>query len=329
MMRIFAIILGFVLHIQTALALTAEEKLTNPELENRARLISAQMRCLVCQNQSIEDSEAGLAKDLRTEIRRLLSEGQSDTEIVTAIQQKYGDYVLLSPPMKAETLLLWFSPILIVLIGGGILWQHFRKQHSPAPTSAPVAAVVIAEAAPPRIKTILLMLVVILVLSIGGYFVLERSGVIGNYQEAAQIEQQVMGMVEGLAARLEEEPDDLAGWQQLARAYAVLDLAAETVDALLQVARLMPKDWKAQTFPLEMILAKGLSKDYQTSAQELLARLAALNSERLEYLFFAGHYAKLDGDMDQARAYWQKLYDRLPEDSPILGQLRQEIENTR
>ena len=322
MIRIFVIIFGLMLPMQIALALTAEERLDDPDLESRARDISAQMRCLVCQNQSIEDSEAGLAKDLRVEIRRLLSQGQNDAEIITAIQQKYGDYVLLNPPMKPETLLLWLSPILILLIGGGILWQHFRQQNTVAP--APVTAVHIADTAPPRTKMIALMFVLVFLLSAGGYSIFTWFG-IGNNQQAAQIETQINAMVQGLAERLEEEPDDLAGWQQLAQAYAVLEQTEDAVDALIHIARLMPEDWQAQTFPLELILAQGLSSDYKAQAKELLARLAVLNSERLEYLFFAGHYAKLDGNTDQARAYWQKLYDTLPENSPILEKLRQEI----
>ena len=322
MMRITLLLCG-ILWIGQAWAVSPEEQLADSALEERARDISAQMRCLVCQNQSIEDSDASLAKDLRLEIRRLLLLGDSDTEVIAAIQQKYGDYVLLNPPVKAETLLLWVSPVLIILIGGGILWQHFRKPT--VPTTVSVSDPPIIETAPPRIRTILLMLVLVLGLSIGGYFGLERAGLVTNYNESMQVEAQINDMVEGLAERLKDEPDDLAGWQQLAQAYAVLDKPHETINALLQIARLMPEDWKAQTFPLELILARGLSETYQNAAQELLQRLAGLNPERLEYLFFAGHYAKLAGEIDKARAYWQKLYDTLPEDSPILQQLQDSI----
>ena len=323
MIRILVLLFGL-LSLEQALALSPEEQLADPELESRAREISAQMRCLVCQNQSIEDSEAGLAQDLRLEVRRLLLKGQSDTEIITAIQQKYGDYVLLNPPMKAETLLLWLSPVLIVLIGAAVLWQHFRISKVSTVTAS--SRVEIAEAAPLKGKSILLMLTLVFLLSAGGYVLLEHSGVVGNYQEAAQVEEQVATMVEGLAERMQDDPDNLEGWQQLARSYAVLDQPTETIDALIQVARLMPQDWQAQTFPLEMILARGLSEDYQTPAQELLVRLGALDQERLEYRFFAGHYAKLAGNVEQARAYWQKLYDRLPKNAPILEQLQRGIE---
>lgn len=324
MIRVLVIIVGLMLSAQMAFALNAEEMLEDQGLENRARVISAQMRCLVCQNQSIEDSEAGLAKDLRAEVRRLLSEGQSDTEVISAIQQKYGDYVLLNPPMKPETLLLWLSPLLIVLIGGSVLWQHFRKQRPIA--VEPVVAVTVSQAKPLQAKNIFVMFSLVLVLSAGGYFALERFGVVGNYQESARVEQQIIGMVEGLAARLQDSPDDLEGWKKLARAYAVLEQPKKTIEALINVARLMPNDWQAQTFPLEMILAQALSMDYRVEAQELLARLAVLDSDRLEYLFFAGHYAKLDGKRAQARDYWQKLYNRLPKNSPILEQVEQEIE---
>ena len=94
-----------------ALAITPEEILGDPKLEARARALSKQLRCLVCQNQSIDDSDADLARDLRIEVRRQINAGQSDETIIDQIRQKYGDYVLFNPPLDRGTVFLWLAPI--------------------------------------------------------------------------------------------------------------------------------------------------------------------------------------------------------------------------
>ena len=108
-------------------AISPEEQLSDPVLEERARALSSQLRCLVCQNQSIEDSDAELAVDLRYEVRRQLVEGKSDAVILDGLRNRYGDYILLNPPVTASTYLLWGAPILIVLFGCGLLWVYRRS----------------------------------------------------------------------------------------------------------------------------------------------------------------------------------------------------------
>ena len=108
-------------------AISPEEQLSDPVLEERARALSGQLRCLVCQNQSIEDSDAELAVDLRYEVRRQLVEGKSDAIILDELRNRYGDYILLNPPVTATTYLLWGAPILIVLFGCGLLWVYRRS----------------------------------------------------------------------------------------------------------------------------------------------------------------------------------------------------------
>ena len=95
------------------------EQLADPRLEARARHIGAQLRCLVCQNQSIDDSDATLASDLRVILRERLVAGDSDRQAIDFIVKRYGHYVLLNPPFEPETLLLWLGPAL-VLLGGGV-----------------------------------------------------------------------------------------------------------------------------------------------------------------------------------------------------------------
>ena len=94
-----------------AFAVTPEEMLGDPKLEARARALSKQLRCLVCQNQSIDDSDADLARDLRIEVRRQITAGRNDEIIIDQIRQKYGDYVLFNPPLDRGTVFLWLAPI--------------------------------------------------------------------------------------------------------------------------------------------------------------------------------------------------------------------------
>ena len=111
-----------------AYALTAEEMLANPVLEERARNLSKQLRCLVCQNQSIDDSDADLARDLRREVRSQIAAGTSDGAIIDQLRAKYGDYVLLNPPLDQATLFLWLSPLGFILLGGLIVMMARRQR---------------------------------------------------------------------------------------------------------------------------------------------------------------------------------------------------------
>ena len=99
------------------LAMNPDEALTNPKLELRARNLSKELRCMVCQNQSIDDSDADLAKDLRREVRKRIKNGETNNEIKNFLVSKYGDFILLKPPFNMKTLLLWLSPILIIILG--------------------------------------------------------------------------------------------------------------------------------------------------------------------------------------------------------------------
>ena len=104
-----------------------EEFLQNPKQEIRARDISKNIRCLVCQNQSIDDSSAPLAKDLRAIIRIKVQENDTDEEIYKFLTDRYGDFILLKPPFKISTFLLWSLPFVFVIIGIFILFVHNKK----------------------------------------------------------------------------------------------------------------------------------------------------------------------------------------------------------
>ena len=95
--------------------------------EERAREIGRELRCLVCQNQSIEDSDADLARDLRRIVREQVSAGASDAQVKGFVHERYGDFVLLRPPVNAATLLLWGTPLLALLGGGLLVWRSRRR----------------------------------------------------------------------------------------------------------------------------------------------------------------------------------------------------------
>ena len=116
-----------------AAAVEPDEILADPGLENRARAISKQLRCLVCQNQSIDDSDAPLARDLRIVVRERLTAGASDDEVVRFVAERYGDFVLLSPPFKAKTYALWLGPAAILLIGIVAVAMFLRRRRAAAP----------------------------------------------------------------------------------------------------------------------------------------------------------------------------------------------------
>lgn len=109
-------------------AVNPSEILSNPLLEKRARHISKDIRCVVCQNQSIDDSDAPLAHDLRALIRQRLLRGDSDQEVISYLVSRYGDFVLLTPPFKGTTFLLWFGPVAFTLLGLIVVVRYFRRQ---------------------------------------------------------------------------------------------------------------------------------------------------------------------------------------------------------
>lgn len=111
-------------------SLDPNEILENNELEMRARVISKNTRCLVCQNQSIDESDAPLAKDLRIIIRQKIKDGETDSEIYKFLTERYGDFILLKPPFKINTFILWFLPIVFLLIGIFIIFYHNKKSHT-------------------------------------------------------------------------------------------------------------------------------------------------------------------------------------------------------
>ena len=123
------LLLALILSLQAqAWAIQPDEILTDSALEARARVIGKNLRCLVCQNQSIDDSDADLARDLRVLVRQRLTAGDSDEQVEQFVVNRYGDYVLLNPPFKAETLALWLGPIALFIVAIGTAVSFYRRR---------------------------------------------------------------------------------------------------------------------------------------------------------------------------------------------------------
>ncbi|WP_425340369.1 cytochrome c-type biogenesis protein [Ciceribacter sichuanensis] len=116
-----------------ALAVNPDEILPDPKLEQRARDLSAQLRCMVCQNQSIDDSNAELARDLRLLVRERIVDGDSDQQVIDYVVSRYGEFVLLKPRLSMHTLLLWGLPGVLFVIGLGVAFAYARGRSKPVP----------------------------------------------------------------------------------------------------------------------------------------------------------------------------------------------------
>ena len=127
---LFAAVLLIALGGPPVSAVEPSERLANPALEARARTLSEELRCLVCQNQSIDESNADLAHDLRVLLRRRLVAGDSDQQVLDHVAARYGMFVLLDPPFAPVTWLLWLAPPVLVLGGGGALLLRARRRRA-------------------------------------------------------------------------------------------------------------------------------------------------------------------------------------------------------
>ncbi len=133
------VVFAFTAMAAPAFAVQPDEILPDPALEQRARILSAELRCMVCQNQSIDDSNAPLARDLRLLVRERLVAGDSDAQVLDFLVERYGEFVLLKPSFSGHNLLLWLAAPAVLVTGGLIAWGvvgRNRRRPEPAPLSA-------------------------------------------------------------------------------------------------------------------------------------------------------------------------------------------------
>lgn len=116
--------------VGAAAAVMPEERLSDPMLEARARALSAELRCLVCQNQSLDDSDADLARDLRIIVRERIQQGDTDAEVKAYLVARYGDFVLLRPPFKSTTIILWVMPLFFLVAGLTTTAVYMRRRRA-------------------------------------------------------------------------------------------------------------------------------------------------------------------------------------------------------
>ena len=134
-MKSFFLVIASIFILQLSYANNAAPLADDPLTEQRLISISEEMRCLVCQNESLAGSRSDLANDLRREIRALIKEGKSDDQIRSFMVERYGDFVLYRPPVKPITWLLWIGPFVILLIGIGFLFSYLRRRNASVVTT--------------------------------------------------------------------------------------------------------------------------------------------------------------------------------------------------
>ncbi|HEX4191946.1 MAG TPA: cytochrome c-type biogenesis protein [Stellaceae bacterium] len=134
---------------RAAFAVEPSERLSDPALEARARALSEELRCLVCQNETIDESSAPLAHDLRVLLRERIAAGDSDAQALKYLTDRYGDFVLLKPPIEPATYLLWFGPIIVLVLAGSGALIYLRKRKGMVPVAP------LSEAEEQRIERLL------------------------------------------------------------------------------------------------------------------------------------------------------------------------------
>jgi cytochrome c-type biogenesis protein CcmH len=131
--RLLPLLLPLLLALPLAVNAVEVREFDDPEKRQRYERLLEELRCLVCQNQSLADSDADLARDLRTEVYQIIREGKSEEEAIAFLTARYGDFVLYRPPFKPITVLLWIGPLLILTGGGLFLFRQARKRRAPEP----------------------------------------------------------------------------------------------------------------------------------------------------------------------------------------------------
>ena len=344
--------------IAPAAAITAEEQLADPELEARARGLSRQLRCLVCQNQSIDDSDADLARDLRAEVRKQLLGGAEDTAILADLKNRYGDYVLLKPPVNLATTLLWATPILALILGAGLILATCRKNATDLSQAAPQIAsqnrTSPTDADPPtdapsplgkarrtdnqssRQSRLILSIA-------GGVCVLGAAAIywfaLGSpsmpaqplsartaelNQNSAAAEAQLATRQQAFAIAREKttsQPEDIGGWLALALAAAEVGRTEQELDALRAALSLSGGDISIKSMLAEALTRSG-DNQVIPEARQLVAEILQANPEETRALFLSGLAAMEDGEYQAALAAWGYLVEISPPQAPWLEMVR-------
>lgn len=279
----------------------------DPLVETRLNAISENLRCLVCQNETLAASRSDLAEDLRREVRHLIEAGKSDKEIIEFLVSRYGDYVLYNPPFKTTTVLLWVGPF--VLLAGGIIGLIFflrrrsRQGLVDEEDTEPVLETVAAPAVDKRQTGRWLVLLMLAIIPLGGTLVYLKVGnpaALDPARVKAGPDPEVM--VARLAAKLEANPSDAQGWQLLARAYLVMNRPADAVKAY---NRILPEIKKNPDLMGDYVEALAGSGD-MAGARTWINKALLLDAKNPKIIFLAGGLAFEQGNFPEAIRYWEK-----------------------
>ena len=322
------------------IAVTPEEMLADPALESRARALSRQLRCLVCQNQSIDDSDAELARDLRIEVRKQLATGASDDEIMATLQATYGDYVLLNPPVSPGTYILWGSPVAILLAGLVIMLAGRRRREDgfpPAQDDAETTDSASDSRTPPADRrTAVALGSLVIAASLGLYLLLGRADlpsrpladrgaeIAAALEQASQTTRDRTSRLQQARDQTAKTPDDVGAWLQLAMAAAAADDNPTEIMALEQADRLTNGDPSIRALRAEA-MARAADGQVTIPARQLIADILAVNPEEPRAQYLSGLAAYQDEDYAAAVSIWRRLQSLSPPDAPWMTLLAENI----
>ena len=311
-------------------AVSPEEQLSDPILEERARALSQQLRCLVCQNQSIDDSDADLARDLRLEVRTQLQSGKTDSDILEAIRSQYGDYVLLKPPVQTSTYLLWMTPVILLLFAILVFWMHRRSQNNAPQNIIPEqdnAEHTLTEDGRISAKPLLVSIAFIVAASIIAYSQLGRpdltSQPLANRGDAiaeakaasdAKIQLARKALL-GAKDAVAKAPRSVDAQLRLAMTAAQANDFAAEQKALAAALELTDGDLSIRAMQAEAISreAGGL---VTLPARQIIAAILEVNPAEPRALYLSGLAAFQDERFEEALRYWQMLQTLSTENAP-------------
>ena len=302
-----------------AFAAEAQPLAQNPLVETRLNAISENLRCLVCQNESLAGSRSDLAEDLRREVRHLIEAGKSDKEVIEFLVSRYGDYVLYDPPFKATTVLLWVGPF-VLLVGGLIGLVVFLRRRSrqglvdedDAPPLPAATTATSATASSSRVAGRWLVWLIILLMPLGGGLVYWKVGNLAALDPAnVKPAPDPNVMVARLQAKLEANPDDPAGWQLLARAYMVMNRPDHAVKAFQRILPQIKQQPPLMADYAEALAAAGDLNGARTWINNALKQ----GSQDPKVLFMAGGLAFEIANYKQAVQYWERVIKIVGPDS--------------
>ncbi len=341
--------------VKNASAITAEEMLSDPILEKRARNISAKLRCLVCQNQSIDESDAELAVDLRRQVREYLEDGMTNKQIFKALAEKYGEFVLLSPTFQPATYLLWGAPLLILAIGILLIANLFSSSKINFPKSSSDTKVF------PELMTItckqnkndteknsvrytqistisrLALPVLILLLSVGIYLSIGSPDLI-DYSPSddntlrAQAENELLEKnqlalksFEEAKKRVEKNPDSLSAQFMLAATASQIGSIEVEISALKKALLLSEGDSRIKS-QLAETLTRQANGQVTKAASNLISEVLKHDRKDIRALYLRGLELFQKGELTDAISYWKFTAERILPNSPLADKIRADVE---